>query len=339
MNPSQLDNKLLYGYQNFQQNNVPFQNNVLLQNNPMFNGNMQYANSMQMQQMQQMKQMQQMEQIQQMQMQKIKELQQIKQIEKMNEMETTMDKEKIKESVIRPIKIERTKKDRQELESKWKDVEEKYTDKTGKDFGPEIKKYWKNRTNEPYKNILKNENYSKNFKSKDDLIVHRVTVKDREGVVEDFDKMDTNREKHNNELKVIYSTDHKNEHKKKFEYNHVYKYRVQFDPKDHDKLKHDKIKYYKAQQKKEEDGKQKMDSILETLVTDGIFNEDELNSINLSKKNSNNSNNNNNLDNASTDSGDSRDSKSSSKSNVSNKSEEDKRREKKEAYLNRKTRK
>lgn len=326
MNPSQFDNKLLYGYQNFQQNNIPFQNNVLLQNNPMFTGNMQYANSMQMQQM---KQMQQMQQIQQMQMQKIKELQQIKQIEKMNEMETTMDKEKIKESVIKPIKIERTKKDRQELEGKWKDAEEKYIDKSGKDFGPEIKKYWKTRTNEPYKNILKNENYSKNFKSKDDLIVHRVTVKDREGVVDDYDKMDSNREKHNNELKVIYSTDHKNEHKKKFEYNHVYKYRVQFDPKDHDKLKHDKIKYYKAQQKKEEEGKQQRDSILETLVTDGIFNEDELNSLNLSKK----TNNSNNLDNTSTDSGE------SSKSNVSIKSNEDKRREKKEAYLSRKTKK
>ena len=276
MNPQFDNNKLLSGYQNFQQNNVPFQNNVLLQNNPMFTGNMQYANSMQMQQMYQMQQMQQM------QMQKLKELQQIKHIEKMNEIETTMDKEKIKESVIKPIRIERTRKDKQELENKWKDVEKNYTDKSGKDFGPEIKQYWKMRTNEPYKNILKKEDYSKKIATKDDLIVHRVTDKDKEGVQEDFSKMDNNREKHNNELKVIYSTNHKNEHKKKFEYNHVYKYRIQYDPGDHDKLKQDKIKYYKQQQKKEEDGKQKIDSILD-LISDGIFDKDELSSINITK--------------------------------------------------------
>jgi len=256
------NNKLLYEYQNSQQNNIPFQNNMLLQNNQLFTNNIQY-NSAQLQQMQ-----------------KLKEMQQIKQLEKLNELELTIDKDKIRESVIRPEKL--NEKNVRDLETKWKDIESKYIDKTTKDYGPEIKKYWENRTNEPYKNILKNENYSRAFKTKADLVVHCVTTKDKEGVDDEFNKMDKNREKHNNELKMIYSTDQENEHKRKFEYNHVYKYRVKHDPKDHTKLKQDKIKYYKERQKKEEDGKKKIDLIMETLVNDGIFNQDELESINIS---------------------------------------------------------
>jgi hypothetical protein len=262
------NNRLINGYQNFNQNNIPYQNNMLLQNNPMFVNNIQQMQMLQMQQMQ-----------------KIKEMQQIRQIEKINEIETKMDKEKIKESIIRPIKIEKSKDEKRKLEHKWKDAEKNYLDNSGKEYGPEIKQYWKNRTNQPYKNILKNENYSKNFKSKDDLIVHKVTNKDKEGVEEGYVNLQNKIETHDKELKVIYSTNNKNEHKKKFDYNHVYKYRVQYDPKSHDKLKDDKIKYYKELQKKEEEGKQKMDAILETLVSDGIFDKDEINSININKSN------------------------------------------------------
>ena len=320
MNP-QFNNKLLSGYQNFQQNNIPFQNNVLLQTNPMFMGNMQYSNSAQMQQMQQMQQLQMQQfQMQQHQMQKLKELQQIKHIEKMSAIETTMDKEKIRESVIKPIKMEKTKKDRQELDNKWREAEKNYIDSSGKDFGPEVKKYWKMRTNEPYKNILKNIDYSKKISSGGDLVVHRITNMDREGVQEDYQQMDTTREKHNNELKVIYSTDHKNEHKKKFEYNHVYKYRIQYDPKDHDKLKQDKIKYYKQQQKKEEDAKQQKDAILETLITDGIFDKDELNSVNMIES-------------------DKSDKYIKNSNDISPKDGEDKKKNKREEYLNRKGKK
>lgn len=313
MNHQGNNNKLLHEYQNFNQNIGSSINNQLLQNNPVFANNMQYANSTQLLQMQRMQQMQQV------QMQKLKESQQMKQYEKNNNQPTL---EKIRESVIKPLKLnEKSKKDRQELEGKWKMAENNYMDKTGKNFGPEIQKYWKARTNEPYKNILKNESYSKNFKSKDDLVVHRVTVKDKEGVDDEFKKMDNNRERHDGELKVIYSTNHKSEHKKKFEYNHVYKYRVQYDPKSHGELKQDKIKYYKELQKKEEDKKQIRDSILECLITDGIFSQDELNSIDLCKKSVS--------DNESSDSvinSNIMDSVNDKKNNMS----------KKEAYLNRK---
>ncbi|ARF09465.1 hypothetical protein Indivirus_1_88 [Indivirus ILV1] len=251
-------NRLVSNYNNSQQYNPSFQNNNLLMNNPST--------------------LQQMQQI-----QKMKEMQQMKQLEKLNEVELTMDKEKIKESIIRPIKIEKNKQEKQELEKKWKESENNYRDKTGRDYGPEIKQYWSKRTNQPYKNIMKNEDYTKKISSDKDLIVHRVTNKDKEGVEEGFVDLQHKLEKHDDELKVIYSVSKKNEHKKKFEYNHVYKYRIQHDAKDHDELKEDKIKYYKDQQKKEEIGKKKLDVLLDTLVSDGIFNKDEITGLSLDK--------------------------------------------------------
>lgn len=268
-------NRLVSNYNNFQQqHNVPFQNNNLLMNNPMLN---MQNNQMMMMQQQQL-QMQQMQQ-----MQKVREMYQMKQMEKLNEVELTMDKEKIKESLIKPIKIEKTKQEKAELEKKWKESENNYHDKSGKDFGPEVRQYWAKRTNQPYKNIMKNEDYTKKISNEKDLIVHRVTSKDKEGVEEGFIDLQQKLEKHDDELKVIYSISKKNEHKKKFEYNHVYKYRVQHDAKDHDDLKEDKIKYYKAQQKKEEVGKKKLDVLLDTLVSGGIFDKDELDGISLDK--------------------------------------------------------
>lgn len=250
-------NKLLMNYnQNVQNMNNTFHKNELLQNGQMF-----MNNSGQMQVMQQ----------------KIREMQQIKQIEKINELEITMDKEKIKESVIRPIQVKRDKDSKQKLERDWREAESKYLDKNKKEFGQEIKEYWKKRTNEPYKNILKNENYKKDYKDAKELIVHRVTKEDHDGkkAEENFESYANNREKHNNELKVIYSTSKQNEHKKEFDYKHVYKYRIPHDSKDHEKLKQDKIRYYKEQQKNEEAGKEQLNS-LQKLIEDGIFDKSEI---------------------------------------------------------------
>jgi hypothetical protein len=161
--------------------------------------------------------------------------------------------------------------------------------KSGKNYGSEIKKYWSKRTNQPYKNIMKNEDYTKKFKNTNDLIVHRVTDKDKEGVEEEFVDLQHKLEKHDDQLKVIYSTSKQNEHKKKFEYNHVYKYRVKHNAKDHSNLKEDKIAYYKKQQKKEEVGKKKLDILLDTLVSDGIFDKDELSGLSFGNGNNDNS--------------------------------------------------
>lgn len=305
MNQNFGNNRLLNGYnQNFNRNDFNFQNNMLLQNNPV------YMNMDRTQQMQQMQMMQSL------QMQQAKEMHQVKQINKMNDLTNKYDKEKVRESVIKPIRIEKNKKDRYELENQWKDAEKNYRDKSGKDYGSEIQEYWKKRTNQPYKNIIKNDDVAnKQFKSKDDLIVHRVTKKDKEGVDESYGALTQNLEKHDNELKSIYSISKKNEHKKKFEYNHVYKYRIQYDPKDHDKLKQDRIKYYKDRQKKEEEGRKTVDNILETLINDGIFDKNELSIVSL------------NIDNNNT---------ISETSSTDSKQSEQSKQNKKEAYLNRK---
>ncbi|AYV77246.1 MAG: hypothetical protein Barrevirus23_3 [Barrevirus sp.] len=255
------NNRLVSNYNNYQgqHNNYPFQNNNLL-----MNGLHQGQMGQQQQHILQMKQMQ-----------------QIKQMERLNELDLSVDKDKIRESIIKPIKIEKNKQDRVELEKKWKESENNYMDSSGKDFGQEVRQYWAKRTNQPYKNIMKNEDYTKKIASDKDLIVHRVTSKDKEGVEEGYIDLKGKLEKHDDELKVIYSTSKKNEHKKKFEYNHVYKYRMQDQQgenkgKDHEDLKEDRIKYYKAQQKKEEIGKKKKDILFDALISDGIFDKEEL---------------------------------------------------------------
>lgn len=144
MNRQFENNRLINEYINFNQNNIQLPHNVLLQNNPFLVNN---ADQLQH-------------------IQKIKEIQQVKHIDKMNEMSNTIDKQKIKESVIRPIKIERTKKDRYELENNWKEAEKKYKDTSGKDYGVEIQNYWKQRTDQPYKTIIKDETYLKKIQIK-----------------------------------------------------------------------------------------------------------------------------------------------------------------------------
>jgi hypothetical protein len=217
---------------------------------------MNYSNSNQMQQMQ-----------------RLKEQQQLKQLEKLNELENKFGQEKIRESVIRPIKIE----------SNNKDVQAKYN-VSGKDYENKRNQYWDKRTNQPYKNIIKDERHINKFLNKKninekELIVHRVTDADKEGVDEEFTELKGKLEKHNNELKVIYSTSHELEHKKKFEYNNKYKYRIKYNPSSHNKLKKDKISYYKREQKKMENDKEKVDVIIESLINKGIFEKSELEDI------------------------------------------------------------
>ena len=276
------DNRLLNNYNRFIQNNVPFQNNNLLYNNPMFQNNMNNNNSQQMQMMQMAH------------MQKMKELQELKKIEKLNELEKKYDKnsENMKKN-IKDILInyDKDKIDKEKQENKlvaeqfknYKQVENQY--KTTRE------KYIQERTNQPYKNIIKDEKYINKFIEKPkekidqkELIVHRVTNADKEGVEEECVTMDKEREKHDGELKVIYSSSKENEHKKKFEYNHKYKYRIKYDPSDHKKLKDDKISYFKKEQKKIEDNKEKIQNIYESLKISGIFSEEELNDIGMTNE-------------------------------------------------------
>lgn len=281
------NNRLLNSYQNYQQNeNVPqqFQNNALLYNNTMFRNNMSYNESQQSQQMQRMYMAN---------MQRQKELQKIKQMEKFNEIENKYDKDKIRESVIKPQKVERKnnvndiitniRKDwgvqisNKNRGNRYGDIADQFKEKINK----QKSNYWEKRTNKPYKNIITDKKYINPFLNKrkikeSELVVHKVTPLDKEGVDDEYEDLQDKLEKHDNELKVIYSTNKKAEHKKKFEYSHKYKYRVAYNPSDHDKLKKDKIEYYKREQKKAEAGKEKVDTIINSLIDDGMLDEDEI---------------------------------------------------------------
>lgn len=250
MNNNNMDNysnKLISQYNNYQYNPQNNQNQL---------------NEFKIQQMQQMQQMQ-----------------ELKKLEKINQLEKTFDKEKLKQIIINPQKIT---KSNQEILEKWTELKKKYEN--------DVNIYWKDRDNKPYKNILKNEDYTKKIESVKDLIVHRVTVNDKQGVDQEYKQLQEKLEKQNNEFKIIYSTSNQNEHKKKFDYNHVYKFKMNFDPKndneskpDHDSMKQNQIEYYKNQQKQMEEQKQKKDQIIESLIKDGIFNENELLSANILK--------------------------------------------------------
>lgn len=224
-----------------------FQNNNLL--------NRAYENNQQMAMMNNLRRMQQS-----------KWAEKINNIER-NKMNLKIDNSELKDIIIRPIKIEKT--DKRELLAKYNDAEKSVNKH-------ELENLWKKRNNAPYKNIIKDDKYiKKDFKTRDDLIVHRVSKLDKIGVDKDVEKFESNIEKHNNELKIQYSQNNETEHKKKFEYNNVYKYNNKYNPKDHESLKDDNIDYLKKEQQKIESEKKKIDDVIESLVVSNILTEEE----------------------------------------------------------------
>ncbi len=238
-------NKLLNNHNQNQprvQNNL-LQNNKLLMNNGQANG----LQNMQAQQMYQIKQSQ-----------------------------SSADRDKIKEIIIKPIKLEKV--NTALFNKTLKEKEDEYK--------PKLTEWWEKKTNVPYKGILKNENNNLKIKDGNDLIIHRVTNKDKDfqEIENKIDEINKQIKTHDGELKIIYSSTKESEHKKKFNYTHVYQYRKpclneedEEGVNDFDKIKKDRINYYKEQQKQQEKQKVKLDSVLEKLVNDGIFSADELN--------------------------------------------------------------
>lgn len=259
-------NKLVNNYQQQQQPKV--QNN-LLQRNQLFMNNAN-TNSSQMLHAQQLQQMHQV---------------------KLSQ--NVVDKDKIKEILIKPIKLEKGNK--LLFEKNFKEKEGEYK--------PKLEEYWKKKTNVPYKGILKNENYNLKIKDEKDLVVHRITNKDKDAKEIDTKYQEINEKikSHNGELNIIYSTSKKGEHKKKFEYTHTYQYRKpelnnsdEAEGEDHQKIKQDRYNYYKEQQKAQEKNKNKFDAVWEKLVTEGVFDQDELSGFDIGNKSVNNTNDNNN---------------------------------------------
>jgi hypothetical protein len=245
--------------------------------------------------MQQSYQIQQMQKAQQMRammhMKKLKEMQQMKHIERVNAIEKNMSLEQKRNAVIKPINL-KDKKANIDVEKNYINIKSGYVElpkkknKAGKKNKSEkttklMEDMWKSRTNDPYKSvlksakILKDDDYNKTFKSKKELIIHKVTDADRDQTIleSDLNEKQGNIEKHNDELKMIYSLSKEAENKQKFEYNRVY--RSKNISKDHGDLKKNKIAYYMKKQKEENRESNKIDSIIKMLAEESKDNSSE----------------------------------------------------------------
>ena len=226
-----MNNNFINQYNQYNKNNVPFQNNSLLAQNP----NNQINNKMFQQQLHMVK------------------MQQIQRAEKVNNLKLS-DKE-ISNYVICPIKVEKISSN--EFNNELSQKENEYIDEKN---NKKLKEFWDGRTNMPYKNILKNEDYSKDFKSKKDLIVHKVTNEDKLGIIDKFKEHKKVIDEQDDQLKITYSKDEKLKHKKDFQYKNVYKYRLKHNPKDYNELKD----IYKKEQDSVEKEEKKIENLIKT---------------------------------------------------------------------------
>lgn len=246
----QHNNNLINGYNNFTNNNTPFVGNSMLSNNPAFIGSIRapnFQNKINMMKMEQRKK--------------------IKSIGDLN-----LTKEQLFNYIIDPIKV--AKQSKEELNDKYHNIEPFYLTIKGSDEIPKIlRDWWESRKNTPYKNILKNENYTKSFNSKDDLIVHKVTQLDKDEIklMAELEEKMKFFESHDGELKMIYSLSKEASHAKDFEYVQKYKHRISYNPENYNDLK----QYYKKEQKRINKENQRIDEMLELLiVNDNISKED-----------------------------------------------------------------
>lgn len=137
----------------------------------------------------------------------------------------------------------------------------------------ERNKYWNGRTNQPYKNIMPLTEFQKEFKKEEDLIVYRVKKIDKDKKILEEKTQIHQQEiaKHNKELKETYADNKKESHREEFEYNHIKKYNVKYDPTEFSEMKDDAINYYKKEQMREEGNKKCIDDIIESMVTKEII--------------------------------------------------------------------
>lgn len=253
------NNNLLNGYQNFTNNNVPFRGNQLLNNNPSFMGSIRDQDFLQRMQMAKMEQM--------------RKIRSIKDI--------GISNDKLVKYIVQTIpEVKLNSNASIQLYNNLETTYPKFKKNLKKEDIPSILTEWySGRTNLPYKNILKKENYNKAFKTLEDLIVHKVTSfdKDRTKLIKDYEELKSAIETHNNELKVIFSLseDIKAKHKQEFEYVNVYKYKIAYDPKNFDDLK----KIYVTELKKIENESQHIDNLIETLMENEKISPEEVEKI------------------------------------------------------------
>ena len=258
------NNNLVNKFNSYVNNNVPFQKNPLLNNNPTFMANSRdssFYNKINLA--------------------KIEQIKRAKNIDDIG-----FDKKKLTSMIICPITINKTNK--KELDEVYNEITPQYEKKNNKI----LEEWWRTRTNQPYKNVIKkelfnNKQYKKyykddifntTFKSKDELLVHKVTSDDYDELLleAEFELLNDIIEKHNDELKVIYSSSKKNHYKKEFEYVQNYRYRLEYNPKNSEELKD----FYKKEQKKINKEKKMIDDVLNLMIENDQLSQEELNKLN-----------------------------------------------------------
>ena len=140
----------------------------------------------------------------------------MRKMKKFNNIDQMYTQNDFKNLILKPQKIE---KPNINLDSLINNKEQSNT--------TDLKESIKKRTNEPYKGIIKNFDYSKiREKHEEDLIIHKVNEEDKNIKVFDtnMNVFHNKIEKQNKDIKDTYSIDKKTEHKKEFDYQHRYKY-------------------------------------------------------------------------------------------------------------------
>jgi hypothetical protein len=262
--PTQYNNNFINGYQHHMNNNTPFANNPMLTTNPNFYGSIRDANFQTRA--------------------NIAKLEQRKRVKTINDLGMTRDQ--ILNYVIDPIKV--VKQSKEELQSAFNDKASTYIDpkdlmqitRTDQSKLPKwLKEIYAGRKNTPYKsilksaNILKQEQYNKDFNNEEDLLIHKVTQIDKDEIrfVRELAEKLAIFEEHNGELKLIYSASKEAQHKKDFEYVQKYKHRSGYNPEDYTDLK----KYYKKEQKRIDRENKRIDEMIEVLLmNDQVSKED-----------------------------------------------------------------
>lgn len=229
-------NILTQRFQNYQVQPIPYMNNQMLNNNPIFSSNIHDQSFYQR-----------------MMLQKDEYMRKIKNISDLN-----LTKEQITEYVIAPIKVE--KSDNNEIKKLIHDEEQILTQKFIED------NWWSQRTNAPYKNILKDIDWTRDFKTQNDLVVHKYGDLDKVGLMKEYEELAKIIENHNGKLKVIFSASKKSEHKKAFKFVQKYRGKLKYNPKDYNELKDN----FDKEQKKFDREQKRIDNILSRIMDDDI---------------------------------------------------------------------
>jgi hypothetical protein len=169
--------------------------------------------------------------------------------------ELNLSSDKITELIIPSLKINKTSSE---------EIENNYNVKLDEYSNNYVNNLWKTRTDQPYKNILKNEDYSKTISSKDDLVIHKITKQEKDSsvLVDEYVKLKNSIDKHNIELKQIFSDTELLKHKKNFDYVNKYQHRIQYNPKDFNELKD----LYEKEQLKIDEEQKRIDEIINNIA-------------------------------------------------------------------------